>query len=316
MPLADHLRELRNRLIKSVIAVIITAVVGWVFSDWIIHQLADPLCDIHSVHGIGASSRSECGNGSLVMSGIMGGLAFKFKISLMVGVILACPVWSYQVWGFIAPGLYSKEKKYGLGFVAAGVPLFLAGVGLAYWLLPKALHILLSFNSSYFSTQILAPDYLDFIIRLSLVFGIAFEIPVLLVLLNFIGILKGKRLLRWWRGAVVLIFVFAAVATPTGDPFTMTALAAPLCVLYFAATFVALANDKRKERNNPDSELDDDEAADISSYMDDGDDLTAIEGGGTGSVTAVEEVRASELEGPEELPAPRRSDYDDNDDIT
>lgn len=310
MPLGDHLRELRNRLFVAVIAVLVLSIVGWIIFDPVMKLLTDPACRIH-IHGIAKGRIQGCESGVLTMTGVLAGLSFHFKIAFIVGVILAAPVWSYQIWAFIAPGLYKKEKKYGLGFAGAAVPLFLLGVALCYWMLPKALNILLSFVPDSFAAQLPADQYLDFLIRMFLVFGLSFELPVLLVALNFIGVLSGKRLVKWWRGAIVIIFVFAAIATPTGDPFTMCALALPISVLYIVATLVALANDKRRERANPDHALDDDEASSIDDYLNDHEDDTDD----SGSLTPAE-VTASEIEPPQALPAPRRSDYANDEDIT
>jgi sec-independent protein translocase protein TatC len=265
MPLADHLRELRYRLIVCVLALLVTTVLGWILHNWAINQLVSPACHITGVHGYGEKT-AACPNGLLVNNGVLSPLTFTFKISMMIGFILAAPVWSYQLWAFVAPGLYKKEKKYGLGFVAAAVPLFVGGAYLAYTIFPKALQILASFNPANFSLAFSGAEFLDFFIRMVLVFGLSFEIPLLLVALNFIGVVSAARLRGWWRGAVFGIFVFSAIAVPTGDPVTMTVLAVPICLLYFAAVGVATLRDKavaRRRAEDPDSQLDDDEASSI-----------------------------------------------------
>lgn len=265
MPLADHLRELRYRLIVCVLALLVTTVLGWVLHTWAINQLVTPACDIKGVVGYGQKT-AACPNGLLVNNGVLSPLTFTFKISMMIGFILASPVWSYQLWAFVAPGLYKKEKKYGLGFVAAAVPLFAGGAYLAYTIFPKALSILASFNPKNFSLAFSGAEFLDFFIRMVLVFGLSFEIPLLLVMLNFLGIVSAARLRGWWRAAVFGIFVFSAIAVPTGDPVTMTVLAVPICLLYFAAVGVATLRDKavaRRYAENPDHQLADDEASSI-----------------------------------------------------
>ncbi|MBF9068526.1 twin-arginine translocase subunit TatC [Streptacidiphilus fuscans] len=265
MPLADHLRELRYRLIVSILALLVTTVIGWLMHDWAINQLVSPACHITGVHGYGEKT-AACPNGLLVNNGVLSPLTFTFKIAMMIGFILASPVWSYQLWAFVAPGLYKKEKKYGLGFVAAAVPLFLGGAYLAYEIFPKALQILASFNPANFSLAFSGAEFLDFFIRMVLVFGLSFEVPLLLVMLNFLGIVSAARLRGWWRGAVFGIFVFSAIAVPTGDPVTMTVLAVPMCLLYFAAVGVATLRDKavaRRYAENPDHQLDPDQASDI-----------------------------------------------------
>jgi sec-independent protein translocase protein TatC len=208
----------------------------------------------------------------------------------MLGVIISCPVWSYQLWAFIAPGLYKKERRYGIGFVSAAVPLFLCGAAIAYWVFAKAMKILLSFVPEGSAAVLQGTDFLTFFIRMILVFGLSFEVPLLLVGLNFAGILSAAKLRSWWRAIVFIIFVFAAVATPTGDPLTMTVLAVPICLLFFIALGVATFNDRLKARRraveDPDSLLDDDVASSL--------DLTpsTLPGQSTGGV---ERVTASEL---------------------
>ncbi|WP_037606604.1 twin-arginine translocase subunit TatC [Streptacidiphilus rugosus] len=266
MPLAAHLRELRYRLIVSVLALVVATVIGWLIHDWAINQLVSPACHITGVKGYGQKS-AACPNGLLVNQGVLSPLSFTFKVSMMIGLIIASPVWSYQLWAFVAPGLYKKEKKYGLGFVTAAVPLFVGGAYLAYLIFPKALGILAGFNPGSFSLAISGADFLDFFIRMVLVFGLSFEIPLLLVALNFLGVISAARLRSWWRAAIFGIFVFSAIATPTGDPLTMTVLAVPICVLYFGAVAVATMRDKavarRKAKEDPDSMLDPDQASSL-----------------------------------------------------
>lgn len=267
MPLADHLRELRYRLIVSMVAIVVTTIVGLVVHNWVYHQMTDPVCHIRVIHGIAPyNPASGCPNGLLVANGPLSGLSLTFKISLMIGVILAAPVWSYQLWAFVAPGLYKKEKKYGLGFVGAAVPLFLGGAAIAYWIFPKAIQILMSFVPGGMASLIQGDQFLDFFMRMIVVFGLSFELPLLIVLLNFVGIVSAARLRGWWRAIVFLIFVFAAVATPTGDPVTMCVMAVPICFLFFVALGVATLHDRRKEQRRqeePDAALDPDEASSL-----------------------------------------------------
>ncbi|MEY9965035.1 sec-independent protein translocase protein TatC [Streptacidiphilus sp. MAP12-16] len=266
MPLGDHLRELRNRLVIALLALFVATVLGFVVHNWVYQLMTGPVCNIKGLHGV-AAGNPGCPNGVLVADGPLAGLSLSFDISLMLGVILSSPVWSYQLWAFVAPGLYKKERKYGLSFVATAVPLFLAGASIAYWVFPKAIRILVGFVPGGMAQMIQGDAFLTFFIRMVLVFGLSFEIPLLLVGLNFLGILSAAKLRSWWRAIVFAIFVFSAVATPTGDPLTMTVLAVPICALFILALGITTLHDRAKERRrvveNPDSLLDDDVASSL-----------------------------------------------------
>lgn len=247
MSLGDHLRELRRRLVVSMLALLVATVLGWLLHSWLLDQLTRSACDITGVHGVGQPTK-QCPNGLLVNTGIFSPLSLSFKVSIAAGLVIASPVWSYQLWAYIAPGLYKKEKRYGLGFAFAAVPLFLGGGYLAYVIFPKGVKILTSFNPASFSLSLPGDEFLTFFIRLVLVFGLSFELPLLLVLLNFLGIVTAARLRGWWRPTIFVIFVFAAIVVPTGDPLTMTALALPICFLYAIALIVATLHDRAKRR--------------------------------------------------------------------
>jgi sec-independent protein translocase protein TatC len=264
MPLADHLRELRNRLLKSVLAIIVvTIVAAFVYKD-IIHLLQHRIpsnvrCENGATH---RHDSAPCAQ--MTVNGLMGGFSIALKVSLMAGVVVASPVWLYQLWAFLAPGLHRNEKRYTLGFVGAGVPLFLAGAALAYEILPQTARIMIGFVPDDTTNLLALDDFLDLVVRMIIVFGLAFELPLALVLLNFTGVVTGRRMLGWWRGMVIGITVFAAVATPTGDPLTMCLLAAPIVFLYFLAMGVCFVNDSRRSRRraaDPDFALDPDEAS-------------------------------------------------------
>lgn len=260
MPLLDHLRELRNRLLKSVLAIVIAVIVAAFFQKEIFEFLMKPILD-----SVG------CKNGAVTMvngrpcaemttNGLLSPFTIALKVSLMAGVLVATPVWLYQP-GFVAPGLHKQEKRYSVAFVAAGVPLFVAGAYLAYAILPQTAEIMLGFTPDNVKNLLPLDDFLDLITRMVIVFGLAFELPLLLILLNMTGVLSGARMLRWWRGMIVGLTAFAAIATPGGEPISMLLLAGPLAVLYFIAVGISLLNDKRRRRANPDAELDDDEAS-------------------------------------------------------
>jgi sec-independent protein translocase protein TatC len=244
MPLADHLRELRRRLVRAMLAIAAGGVVGWIYYHQIFRALSRPACELPST--IKTIGQGHCG--VLTISGLIAPFSLQLEVAFMVGLVLASPIWLYQLWAFIAPGLHRNEKRWAVSFAAIGVPLFLVGAGLAYWLLPHVVPVLLHFTPSQVSNNVPIDKYLDFVIRLIVVFGLAFEIPLILVVANLAGLISAKRMASWWRWAIFLIFLFAAVATPTGDPFTMSALAVPLCMLYGLAILIARVFDSRRSR--------------------------------------------------------------------
>jgi sec-independent protein translocase protein TatC len=266
MPLGEHIRELRNRLIKAGLAIIAGAIIGFLFRAQVLHTLEGPVCQIQGLHGVGQPTK-QCPNGALVLNGPTAGVSLSFKIALYAGVVIGSPVWLYQVWAFLAPGLYKKEKKYSLSFIGAAVPLFAGGVMVCYYLFPVIMKVLLGFlNGTGASTMLDAGNYMTFILQMMMVFGVSFVLPLVLVLFNFIGILSSKAMRKWWRGIILAIFVFGAVAVPTGDPFGMSALAIPICLLYGAAVGVSELNDRRRARRRaamPGANLSPDEASDL-----------------------------------------------------
>ena len=243
MPLLDHLREFRNRLIKSLLGVLVAAIIGWFFYQSIIRLLTLPFCDLGSNS---VPANGKCGD--LYVNGILGPFNLQVKISLLTGVILAAPIWIYQLWSFITPALHRKEKKVAIIFSIVATPLFATGVLLAYLILPHAVDVLLGFTPENLGNLVRFDEYLDFVLRLILIFGIAFVLPLFLVALNLLGLISGKSILKPWRTAVFLCFVFTAAFTPTPDPITMTLLAIPLCLIYFLSGLFALFTDKRRPK--------------------------------------------------------------------
>ena len=246
MPLLEHVAEFRRRVVKAAFFILLFGLVGWYLYDSIVNTLTLPICDLAETRRTGSE---QCGN--LFVGGVLGPLNLKIKVALITGVILAAPFWLYQFWAFIAPGLHKREKKYTLGFISVATPFFAAGVALGYFILPLAVEVLLGFTPSTLENLVRFDEYLDFVLRLILVFGIAFELPVVLVSLNLIGLLSGRAMLKPWRTAVFGIFFFTAALTPTGDPLTMSALAVPLTVLYFGASALSILLDKRKKARAP-----------------------------------------------------------------
>jgi sec-independent protein translocase protein TatC len=242
MPLADHLRELRSRLAKSLIAIGIGMVIGWIFYDEVFAIIRAPFDTV--VAQAAAAGRDV----TLAFTGVVDPFVMQMKVAGVTGVLLASPVWLYQLWRFVTPGLHTHERRWALGFVAVSTPLFLAGAALAYSVLPKGLDILLGFTPDQIENIVSVDRYLSFFLRMLLVFGLGFLLPVLIVALNFAGILTAAQLRAWWRWVLMGIIVFAAAATPTGDPFNLALLAGPLIALMGFAWLVAWANDRRRAR--------------------------------------------------------------------
>jgi sec-independent protein translocase protein TatC len=258
MSLAEHLRELRKRLVRSGIAIAAGMVIGWIYYDRIFAWLSEPFTDIV------AEAQAQGRTVVLALTGVADPFTLQLQIAAMVGVIIAAPVWLYQIWRFITPGLHRHERRWALGFAAAATPLFLAGVLMAYWVLPSGLALLFGFTPAGVENIVSVDRYLDFFVRTILVFGVGFLLPLLVVLLNFAGLLTGQTLISWWRAIILIVFVFAAIATPTGDPWNMALLAAPILLLVSIAVGICVLNDKRRARKRSAQgydQWDDDEAS-------------------------------------------------------
>ncbi len=250
MSLLDHLRELRKRTFRASIAIFIASTVGWYFYNPIITQLALPVCDLKEAQATGAT---HCG--SLYINGVLGPLNLQIKVALLAGVILSAPVWLYQLWAFIAPGLHKKEKRNSILFFVGATPFFALGATLGYLVLPVAIKVLFGFTPNSLSNLVKFDDYLDFVMRIILLFGLAFELPIFLLTFNLIGFLRGETILRPWRIWVFSIVLFTAAFTPTADPLTMMLLALPLCALYFLAGGIAVLMDRRRNRYSKKSDI-------------------------------------------------------------
>jgi sec-independent protein translocase protein TatC len=256
MPLMDHIRELRNRLIKAILALFVCTIIGWIFFDPVWDFLKEPYCSLQASHVL---QPDKC---TLVINGIFSAFFLKLKIAFIIGLVLSAPVWLYQLWAFVAPGLYQRERRWTYAFLGAAIPLFFVGVALAYLTVDKGLSIFLSFVADDVSALITVDNYLGYVLAMLLVFGLTFELPLFVVILNLAGVLTFERIRKSQRMIIFGVFVFAAVATPSGDPFTMLALALPTLLLFEVATVLAFFNDRRKARR-PDqyAGLSDDEAA-------------------------------------------------------
>ncbi|THV26145.1 twin-arginine translocase subunit TatC [Glycomyces paridis] len=277
MTLMEHLADLRQRLLVAVIAILVGTAVAFFFADDLIKFLSDPYCS-----ALGAGTVTESGDGAkceAVLNSPISHIALMLKISLYSALVGTAPIWLYQLWAFIAPGLHRNERKYAYLFIGIAAPLFLAGAILAYFVVAHGMEFIMLLASQDFVILLNLEDYLNFFISVMMVFGIGFEFPLIMLMLNVIGLVNAKRMLGWWRIVVVVSFIFTAVFTPTPDPFGMTALAICMLVLYLAACGVAYLNDRRKGVVYGDDGLDDEEASDIGA-SDDVEVATSIAAGG------------------------------------
>ncbi|PKW18890.1 twin-arginine translocase subunit TatC [Saccharopolyspora spinosa] len=250
MTLVDHLYELRYRLGVAVVAVVVGAMLGiWWFSHSVFglptlsDVLLEPYCQLPVTQRL-----SPNGTCQLLQTEPFEIFMLTLKVGVSVGAVLFSPVWLYQLWAFITPGLYAKERKFARLFVSCATVLFVAGAVLAYFILPTALGFMSGFGGDAFFTALTGGKYISFMLLLLMIFGVSFELPLILVMLNLAGIVSYTKLKSWWRGLVFALFVFAAIATPGQDPFSMLALATALCVLFAIAMLICRVNDKRRAK--------------------------------------------------------------------
>ncbi len=220
MGVLEHLTELRIRIIRSLIAVLIGAIAGWVLYPEIIRFILDPYCE---------TLGTDC---TLRVDEPLEGINTRFMVSTYVGLALAVPVWLWQFWKFVSPGLHKGERRQGLFLVGGGIVLFVAGTMLAFLTLPRALDFLVTIGGTDLITEFRAKAYISFVIKMMLAFGLGFQLPVVLIILQRLGILSYVTLRRQWRYAVVIIVVVVAVLTPSGDPISLLALSVPMYLLY------------------------------------------------------------------------------------
>ncbi len=247
MSLGDHLRELRYRLIVAVVAILVLSLLSAIWYDALYQVMLRPY--LLAVEMLKASNPNL--TPTTVISGVTEPLMMAFKVCAVAGVVLASPVWLYQLWAFIVPALLTKERRYALGFLSAAIPLFLLGVVIGYYIMPQGISVLLAFTpSSVPVTNLIdVQDFLELTLKLMVVFGVGFLIPVFVVGLNMVGVLKATSLKKVRTYVIFGIFVFGAAATPSTDPFSMLALAIPMTLLYLGAEVVCKVLDRRKARD-------------------------------------------------------------------
>jgi sec-independent protein translocase protein TatC len=246
MSLLEHLRELRNRVIKVALAVTAGSVVGWIVYNHVWNFISAPYCKLPQPKGLGTLVlHQSC---QLYVTGLFDSLFLKLQISIATGIILSSPVWLYQVWAFLAPGLYRRERRWAYYFVGAAIPLFAIGATIAYFAMTKGLRFLLHLVPAHTTALITINTYLSYAGAMLLIFGLAFELPLVFVLLNMAGVLTHERFRKWRRVIIFLVFAFAAIFTPSPDPISMLLLAVPCVVLVEASEVFAWANDRRRAR--------------------------------------------------------------------
>ena len=252
MSLSGHLKELRNRLFWSALFIVGGSIGGWFMFDAVFNELQRPIVELAAQPG---------SNATINFPTVVSAFDVRLQVSIFLGIVMSAPVWLYNLWAFVTPGLKKRERRYTIGFVLAAVPLFIGGTALAWSSLPTFVVVLVGFTPDGAANVINASEYILFTIRILLVFGLAFVLPVALVMLNFAGVITANNIIKSWRMAVFISAVVGAIATPVAEPMAMFLLMIPLLILYFLAAGVAYLHDKRVAKKLEALELADPQAA-------------------------------------------------------
>ncbi|MEJ2868929.1 twin-arginine translocase subunit TatC [Actinomycetospora sp. OC33-EN08] len=306
MTLLEHIHELRRRLMIGVIAIVLATILGVLWYQFGVlglpslgELLTEPYCALPPGARLTLGDPNRC---QLVAFAPFEQLTLLIKVGVAAGVVLSSPVWLSQIWGFITPGLHAHEKKFARVFIGTGTILFVGGAVMAYLVLTKALYFLVTVGGGIQITALRGDDYFNLLITLLVIFGVSFELPLLMIMLNRVGIFPYATIKAWRRGLIFAIFVFAAVVTPGQDPFSMLALGLSLVVLFEIAAQVCRIHDKRAAKASPWAGLDDDEAG-----------PSPVAGGPeqASTVTASAPVAASAVPPASPTGSPSRADFDD-----
>jgi sec-independent protein translocase protein TatC len=246
MPLMDHIRELRNRIVKALLALAAGMVIGLVIFHPVWSFITRPYC--RAVEGCNTSSLGH----TLAVTSPLDGFYLHIKVAFVVGMIVTSPVWLYQIWAFVAPGLYAREKRWTYIFLGTAVPLFLLGCYFALIVMGRGLHFLIGMVPQNTAAIFTADTYIGYFIAMILGFGLCFELPLFLVMLNQVGLLPHARFKKWRRVMIFCVFVFAGIASPSPDPITMLMLGGACVALVEGAEVIVYLNDRRRARRNPD----------------------------------------------------------------
>lgn len=239
MPLGGHLREFRRRVTVALIGIVLGSAFGWWASDFVFVGLQAPIATVAAESGRGAALNFDT---------IAGSFDLRLQIALTIGVVVSSPLWLYEIWAFLTPGLVKRERRFAIGFLLSAVPLFLGGCAVGWLVMPHIVELFVGFAPADSISALSARYYYDFILKLMIATGVGFVLPAVLVILNFAGVLSAKSILKGWRIAIIAVVTFTAFATPATDIVSMFLLAVPMLALYFAAAGVAWIGDRRRAK--------------------------------------------------------------------